>query len=96
MLPVYMLIRISTLANPQTPKYQGQDPDFIMNCLKLREKSFVAFFHQTSSLLHLTVGTMALLDERERAMAKEILQAVYISQLLFIFYESGRLLGCGL
>ncbi len=39
---------------------------------------------------------MALLDERERAMAKEILQAVYISQLLFILYESGRLLGCGL
>jgi hypothetical protein len=40
---------------------------------------------QTETLLHLTVGTVSLLDQRERDLARELLMA-YKEQVVFVCY----------
>ena len=46
--------------------------DILSTCENVR--GLDASIFQTETLLHLTVGTMALLDERERAMARDMLE----------------------
>lgn len=50
-------------------QFKSQVLETCSHCRGVEESIF-----QTSSLLHLTVGTLALLDERERAQARDILQ----------------------
>ena len=44
----------------------------VQNHLQATDLMFI--FLKTSTLLHLTVGTMVLMDERERELARQILQ----------------------